>query len=125
MKAKVLIVDDEELVLAGWEYALSSAGYQVSKASEGKAAVEIAEKEQPDVVITDLFMPIMNGVEICRQVKIVSPGSAVVLISGYPEQTPKFQMQFVKAGGTDLFLRKPLFKEELIEAVENILRGRK
>lgn len=125
MKAKVLIVDDEELVLAGWEYALSSAGYQVSKASKGKDAVEIAEKEQPDVVLTDLFMPIMNGVEICRQIKIVSPASVVVLISGYPEETPRFQAQFVKAGGRDLFLRKPLFKEELIAVVKDILRERK
>ncbi|MEK6528245.1 MAG: response regulator, partial [Nitrospirota bacterium] len=114
MKAKILIIDDEELVLAGWEYALASAGYHVSTASEGKVAVEIAEKEQPDVVITDLFMPIMNGVEICRQIKAVSPGSEIVLISGYPEETPRFYMQFVKAGGRDIFLRKPLFKEELI-----------
>ncbi|MEK7307484.1 MAG: response regulator [Nitrospirota bacterium] len=125
MKAKILIIDDEELVLAGWEYALASAGYHVSTASEGKVAVEIAEKEQPDVVITDLFMPIMNGVEICRQIKAVSPGSEIVLISGYPEETPRFYMQFVKAGGRDIFLRKPLFKEELIEAVKNILRERK
>jgi YesN/AraC family two-component response regulator len=125
MKAKVLIIDDEELVLAGWEYALSSAGYQVSKASKGKDAVAIAKREKPDVVITDLFMPVMNGVEICKQIKAVSPGSDVVLISGYPEETPKFQMAFVRAGGRDLFLRKPLFKEELVEAVEKILRGRK
>lgn len=125
MKAKILIIDDEELVLAGWEYALASAGYHVSTASEGKVAVEIAEKEQPDVVITDLFMPIMNGVEICRQIKAVSPGSEIVLISGYPEETPRFYMQFVKAGGKDTFLRKPLFKEELVEAVKNILRERK
>ena len=125
MKAKILIIDDEELVLAGWEYALASAGYHVSKASEGKVAVEIAEKEQPDVVITDLFMPVMNGIEICRQIKAISPGSEIVLISGYPEETPRFYMQFVKAGGRDIFLRKPLFKEELIEAVKNILRERK
>lgn len=124
MKAKILIIDDEELVLAGWEYALASVGYHVSKASEGKVAVEIAKKEQPDVVITDLFMPIMNGVEICRQIKAVSPGSEIVLISGYPEETPRFYMQFVKAGGKDTFLRKPLFKEELVEAVKNILRER-
>ena len=65
MKARVLIVDDEALILLGGQSSLQSAGYEVKTALNGKAAMEIVRKQKPDIVITDLSMPEIDGVELC------------------------------------------------------------
>ncbi len=126
MKTKhtILIVDDEELILRGWHHTLDSAGYKVNTALSGKEAIELAKKEKPAVVITDLIMPEMDGVEICRRIKAIYPETEIVLVSGHPEEIKKSHRAFMQAGGRDEFLRKPLFSEELIEAVEKLLGKR-
>lgn len=121
MKAKILIVDDEEIILAGWGYLLESAGYNVRTALTGADAVRIAEEQRPDIVFTDLIMPGMNGVEVCRQIKAIHPGTEIVLISGNPDEIRKCQMDFIMAGGKDKFLRKPVFTDELIKTTEEIM----
>ena len=84
-------------------------------------AIEIAHKQKPDIVITDLIMPGMNGVELCRRIKEVSPATEVVLLSGHPEAVNKYQRDFVSAGGRDTILSKPLSIVEMIGAVETIM----
>lgn len=120
MKSKILIVDDEALVLTGWEYTLSLAGYSVRTASNGREAVKLAAEERPDVVLTDLFMPEMNGVEVCRKIKSMYPETEVVLVSGHPEEIMKYQGDFVRVGGKDEVLRKPLLRDEIVSAVNKI-----
>lgn len=121
-KSKILLVDDSEIFLRGWQASLESAGYAVRTALDGEKAITIVQEEKQDVVITDLVMPGMDGVEVCKKVKALSPETEVVLISGYPDEIKKHQLDFIKAGGRDEFLRKPLFEEEIIEAVKKILR---
>ena len=120
-KVMILIVDDEELILMGWKYALESAGYNVRTALTGINAISIAQRERPDIVITDLIMPKMNGVEICRKIKEKSPGTEVVLVSGHPEEIKNFQTDFINAGGMDLLLKKPLSTDEIVGAVKVIM----
>jgi YesN/AraC family two-component response regulator len=122
MKARILIVDDEALILLGWESSLKSAGYDVKTALNGKEAIEIAYEQKPDIIITDLIMPEMNGVELCRKIKTISPETEVVLISGHPEEIYNYQRDFISAGGREAFLRKPLSMDEMIKAVETIMR---
>ncbi|HDK82012.1 MAG TPA: response regulator, partial [Nitrospirae bacterium] len=62
-KASILVVDDSEVFLRGWCVTLENAGYQVKIASTGEEAINMAKDEKPDIVITDLVMPGMNGVE--------------------------------------------------------------
>jgi two-component system alkaline phosphatase synthesis response regulator PhoP len=121
MKARILIIDDEELLLLSWEYTLRSAGYDVVTASEGEKAVEIARQQKPDIAITDLIISDMSGIEVCRKIKESSPETHVVLISGHPEELRASQRDFVSAGGRDEVLVKPLSKAEIIEAVEKVL----
>lgn len=118
----ILIVDDEELILIGWKYALESAGYNVRTALNGISAVGITQREKPDIVITDLIMPKMNGIEVCRKIKEMSPETEVVLVSGHPEETRKLQKDFINAGGRDLLLRKPLSTDEIVGAVRVIMK---
>ena len=122
MKAKILIIDDEELILQIWENLLSSAGYDVKTACNGKEAIRITEEEKPEIVITDLIMPGMNGVELCRAIKKINPETEVVLISGHPTEMYKYQRDFISAGGREGFLQKPLSLDEMIDVVEAIMR---
>ncbi len=123
-KRKILLVDDEELVLVGWREVLETAGYQVRTALSGKKAVEMAKEEKPDIVITDLVMAEMNGVDVCREIKKTFPDVDVLLVSGHPDEIRKCQMDFMLAGGRDVFLRKPLLNEELVDTVKSILSER-
>ncbi len=120
-KIKILIVDDEELILLGWKKELESEGYEVRTASNGKEAVDEAAKEKPDIVITDLIMPGMNGVEVCAKIKEMYPDTEVVFVSGHPVQTEKQIMDFIAAGGRDEYLRKPLLENEVRDVIKTIV----
>ena len=111
-KTKILLVDDEEIVLAGWQEVLESSGYDVRTALSGREALEIAYKEKPDIVFTDLVMPDMNGIEVCKKIKSEdrSKEIIVVMITGMLEETLK-ERSF--EAGADHFLRKPCKIEDL------------
>jgi len=121
-KADILIVDDEKILLEGWKEELTLAGYSVKTAESGKEALEMIKDDKPDIVITDLVMPGMNGVEVCRQVKGIYPDVEVLFVSGHPREIEKHLMDFLKAGGRDEFLRKPMIENELIEVIEKVTK---
>jgi len=124
MNAKILLVDDEALVLLGWEHSLRSAGYDIRTAMDAKEAIKAVCEQGPDIVITDLIMPDMNGIELCRKIKALSPGTDVVLLTGFPGKQGDHQRDFIEAGGRDIFLIKPLSTHEIIRAVEAIMKER-
>ncbi|GBE06499.1 MAG TPA: response regulator [Nitrospirae bacterium] len=121
-KGNILLVDDEEIVLVGWREELKSAGYTVRTASNPQKAIDMVREEKPDIVFTDLAMPKMDGVEVCRQIKAIYPDTEVVFVSGHPQEIEVHLMDFVNAGGRDEYLRKPLLENELIEVTEKICR---
>jgi CheY-like chemotaxis protein len=125
VRAKILLVDDEKDFLDSWKKLLESVDYDVKIASSGKEAIELVKQEKPDIVFTDLVMPGMDGVEVCKTIKKLYPDVHVVYISGYPTELEKNQMNFIKAGGTEMYLRKPLYKEEVFEAINKLIRGEK
>ncbi|MEM1214131.1 MAG: response regulator, partial [Bacteroidota bacterium] len=63
---KILVVDDEPDILEFLQYNLEKEGFRVVTASDGEAGVEMAEKENPDLIVLDIMMPKMDGVEVCR-----------------------------------------------------------
>ncbi|NTW22863.1 response regulator [Candidatus Falkowbacteria bacterium] len=118
---KVLIVDDEEIVVQGIKKGLEFAGFYVKTAIGGENAINILKDELFDLVIVDLVMPGMNGVETCKAVKKISSKIEVLLLSGYPQEIERLQMSFVEAGGKDLYLRKPLLVDEVKEAIYKLM----
>ncbi len=120
-KDKILLVDDDEIVLSTWQEQLKLAGYDVKTALSGKQAIKMIEAEVVDIVFTDLLMPKMNGVEVCKRIKELCSDIEVVFVSGYPYETEKYLMDFLKAGGRDEYLRKPLLEAEMVEITEKIL----
>jgi two-component system alkaline phosphatase synthesis response regulator PhoP len=124
-KVKILIVDDEELILIAWKKELETEGYEVRTALNGEEAIDEAVKEKPDIVITDLIMPGMNGVEVCTKIKEMYPDTEVVFVSGHPAQTEKQIMNFISAGGRDEYLRKPLLDNEIKDVIKGLVEDRK
>jgi DNA-binding response OmpR family regulator len=120
-KTKVLIVDGKDALINGIKKGLEISGFNVKTAIGGKEAIELAEKEFFDVVLVDLLMSDMDGVETCKGIKKVSSKTEVLLLSEFPTELEKFQLDFINAGGKDLFLRKPLLKNEVRDAINKLL----
>jgi two-component system, OmpR family, alkaline phosphatase synthesis response regulator PhoP len=119
---KVLIIDDEEIVVRGIKKGLEYNGFYVKTILGGRPAIDLAKKEFFDIVLVDLIMPGMNGVDTCKRIKEISPKTEVLLLSGYPKEIERFQTAFIDAGGRDLFLRKPLMANEVKDAIDKILK---
>ncbi len=69
MTSKILVVDDETVLLETIVYNLEQAGYQVFTAADGASALEAAHRERPDLIILDLMLPVIDGLEVCRRLR--------------------------------------------------------
>jgi putative two-component system response regulator len=118
---KILVVDDYEANLRGLGQLLRSAEYSVTSARNGREALDLAKRERPDLVLLDVLMPGMSGVDVCRELKQSEATclTPVVLISGAQER------ETILAGleaGADDFLIKPIDAEELHTRVRSLMR---
>ena len=86
MKGSILVVDDEQVVLKSCERILAPDGFQVNTASSAKDALGLLDRNKYDLIITDLKMPEMDGLEFMRQVRTKNPDINIVVITGYPSQ---------------------------------------
>ena len=120
-KAKIMIVDDEELILRAYKKELAASGYDVMVNTSAQAAIEAIKTQAIDILLVDLVMPGMSGVDMCNIVKKISPETEVVLMSGYIDEMQKSWIEFIKAGGREFFLRKPLAERELTDTMKTIL----
>ena len=113
----VILVDDHEVVRQGVRFFLEAHSdfVVVGEAESGKAAVKLAEEHIPDVVLMDLVMPEMDGVEATRQVKNISPRTQVVVLTSYHEDEHIFPA--LQAGAISYIL-KDVRMEELADAIK-------
>jgi DNA-binding response OmpR family regulator len=82
---KILLVDDEENIRFIYEEELKDEGYAIISAENGKDAISLFEGEKPDLVILDIQMPGMNGIEVLRRIKTINSSVPVILSSAFPE----------------------------------------
>ncbi|MCF8075147.1 MAG: response regulator [Desulfotignum sp.] len=101
----ILIVDDEEDIREVLEIALMDMGHQVLLAPDGKKALALFDEHHPDIVITDIKMPVMGGIELLKQVKRRSPDTQVIMITGHGDMD--LTIDSLKFGATD-FITKPV-----------------
>jgi len=120
MAKKVLVVDDEPDVLKIVCFRLKKAGYEVKTASDGKAALDLIEKDRPDLILLDLRMPVMDGYEVCRKIKSDEKlgDTPIIFITASSGATVKDKVREYKA---DDYIIKPFEPEELIAKVKKFI----
>lgn len=117
--AKVLIVDDDESIRSALRLTLTDAGYETYEACDGLASIAVFESMKPDLVILDIMMPRLDGLETCLIIRRSYPQVPVLFLSAKGDISDK------KAGfhsGADDYLTKPFSPEELVLRVEALLR---
>jgi two-component system KDP operon response regulator KdpE len=119
-KSRVLVVDDEPQITRVLKTVLTSQGYQERTAAEGESALSSLDEWHPELVITDLYMPRMNGVELCRRIRAVSTVPIIVL-SVKGEERAKVE---ALDSGADDYVTKPFGTDELLARVRAALRRR-
>ncbi len=122
MAKKVLIVDDEESVVQSIAGVLEDEGFEVAKAKEGEEAIKVFQQEEPDVTLLDIWMPGMDGIEVLKRLKGISPDCQVIMISGHA--TISTAMTSVKLGAFD-FIEKPLSLDVLLMTIHRALDHQK
>lgn len=118
----ILIVDDEATILQSLSGILSDEGYETLTASNGYEALKIIEMESPDLVLLDIWMPGMDGIETLQEIKRTNPFLQVVIISGHG--TIETAVKATKLGGYD-FIEKPLSIEKIVVTINNALNFRR
>lgn len=118
MPARILIVDDEPNILGTLAPLLRTRGYEVLTAMNGRTAVESAERDKPDLIVLDLGLPDMDGVDVCRQVRESMPVPIIVL-SARGAEGDKVRALDV---GADDYMTKPFGAEELLARIRVALR---
>jgi two-component system KDP operon response regulator KdpE len=119
-KARVLVVDDEPQITRVLRTVLSSQGYQVRTAAEGESALINFKEWSPELVITDLYMPHMDGIELCRRIREVSSVPIIVLSVKGEERS---KVEALDCGADD-YVTKPFGTDELMARVRAALRRR-
>jgi CheY-like chemotaxis protein len=113
---KILLVDDEEGIQLLYQEEFQDEGYEVISAFTGEEALEKFKSETPDLVILDIQMPGMNGIEVLRQMKMIAPQLPVILSTAYHEYK-----QDLSAWASDEFIVKSPDLQNLKEAVRKHL----
>ncbi len=119
MKKRILIVDDEESIRKSLVGALTDEGYEVFDAEDGKKALELTETMRPHLVLLDIWMPHMDGMEVLRKLNRDFPEVAVIMISGHGNI--ETAVKAAKLGAYD-FVEKPLSLEKIILTIDHALR---
>ena len=116
--AKILVVDDEENIAETLKYNLLREGYEVTVVGDGRQALDLARREKPDLVILDLMLPSMNGLDVCRNLRQFSTVPILMLTAKEEEVDKILGLEL----GADDYMTKPFNLRELIARVRAMLR---
>lgn len=112
---KVLVIDDERVICDGCDLVLTEKGHTVDYCKTGKTGLLAIERSTYDVILLDMKLPDIDGMEVLKRVREKTPAPCVIVMTGY--STMSNAVQAMKLGAAD-YLSKPFTDDELIEAVE-------
>jgi two-component system chemotaxis response regulator CheY len=115
MTAKVLVVDDSALARRNLRQILEPAGYQVVEADDGLVALERYFLEKPDVVLLDLVMKGMYGLDVLKKLRELDPGARVLVVSADVQSSSH---ELVEEAGARGFISKPFDRDEILGALQ-------
>ena len=123
MPVTIVVADDEEQYreIARFLLATMSDMIVVGQAADGEAALSVARRERPDIVITDLVMPEIDGAELTRRIRRELPQTKNILISSYVEDAYRLM---ASDSGADAFVNKQVIARTLLPAIGDLLRRR-
>lgn len=116
----VLLVDDEEALRASLTYSLVREGYKVTTAADGRTAMKLFHKEVPDVMILDLMLPEIDGMEICWRIRAFSK-IPIIMLTAKDQDIDKI---WGLEAGADDYVTKPFNTRELLARIKAVLRSR-
>lgn len=120
MTRKVLLVDDSGLARRSTRRVLEQAGYAVIEAEDGLAALELFALDKPDVVLLDLVMRGMYGLDVLTKLREIDPAARVIVMSADIQSSSR---DLVQAAGAVGFITKPPAPGQVIEIVEQVMNG--
>ncbi len=118
-KSRILLVEDEESLARGLEFNLTEEGYRVTRASDGKKAIDVYESRNFDLVILDIMLPYCDGFEVARRIRVKSPQMPILML------TARTRLQDRVKGleiGVDDYMTKPFHLRELLLRVRGMLK---
>lgn len=118
MAARVLIVDDEKLIVKGIRFSLEKDDYEVDTAYDGGEALEKAKENTYDVILLDLMLPVMNGMDVCRQIREFSDVPIIMLTAKGEDMDKILGLEY----GADDYITKPFNILEVKARIKAILR---
>jgi CheY-like chemotaxis protein len=121
--AFILIVDDDEAILRMMTRMLRPAGHDVVTAADGREGLKLVAQRRPDLVITDIIMPEMEGIETIMELRRVAPGIKIVAMSGSRGLGRVDFLDAARKLGADATLPKPFQKAELLATVNAVITG--
>ena len=118
--ATILVVDDSNLSRRTSRRILEAGGYQVRDAADGMAALEQYTLDRPDVVLLDVTMPDMSGLDVLQQLRAIDPAARVVMATADVQSSTR---ELALAGGAVGFVTKPLNTDDVLAAVAGAVKG--
>jgi len=118
--AKVLVVDDEADLVVTYVRLLQGLGYSSFGAHDGRQAMDLIDTEEPDLVVTDLNLPIMNGFELTSWISARRPQTIIIAITAF--HTPDRE-RAAYVSGAQMYMQKPFSNAELVSAIQSALSG--
>jgi DNA-binding response OmpR family regulator len=117
-RKKILLVDDEATIVQSLRYNLERSGYAVTAAGDGRSAVALVASEQPDLVILDIMLPLLDGIEACKEIRKTSSVPIIMLTA----KDQEFDKVLALELGADDYVTKPFSLGEIIARVKARLR---
>ncbi|HHN64021.1 MAG TPA: response regulator [Nitrospirae bacterium] len=120
-KGKILVLDDDPVVTLSCKRILGAEGYNIRTAAKGEDALKELEKEEFDLLITDIRLPDTSGIEVLRESRVIQPNTDVVVITGYP--TLEDAKESIKLGAFE-YIEKPFTPEFMINVARKVFDRR-
>jgi CheY-like chemotaxis protein len=123
MSQTILVVDDDDLIRTMVAHFLKSAGYTVITAADGAMALDLFQKENPALVVLDVAMPVMSGLDVAKEIRAIQqrenrPHTPIIMLTAYARS---FFLSASSEAGVDSYLTKPIKAEKLLEHVHRFL----
>jgi CheY-like chemotaxis protein len=118
---EVLLIDDDEFMLSLMDSLLREAGFNVLKTADGPQGIEVYARRKPDIVVLDLGLPSMDGLQVLKRIRDMDPKAKVVVVTGYPSEPA---LEAARALGACDFLPKPFKTDKFVELIREVAAKR-